>query len=347
MNGDGVAPAGAGVARDLAAPPRPGALSRVFQLVGDRMLLVEREFDSYLRSEIPLIQEIGSYLAESGGKRIRPALLLLAARSGDRRDDRDVLYAAVFELIHTATLVHDDIVDGADTRRGRRAVHGRWGSRVTVLLGDYLYIKSMNEALSADDLRVIQVLADITRRMIEGELIQVDCEGELDLSESRYLDIARRKTAFLFSGCCRVGAMVGGLPAAAQEALADYGLNLGMAFQITDDILDLTATEAVLGKPAASDLREGKLTLPMIYLLRDGGPDARRAVAAVVEDSGFGRVSAAEIRRQLDASGALQRARDRAGDYAARAAGCLAVLPASPARDLLVELPAFVLGRDR
>ena len=339
------AEAGRPLAKAGAAPGPRAALARILDLVGDRMMAVEREFDSYLRSEIPLIERIGRYISESSGKRIRPALLLLAAKLGARRDDRDVLYASVFELIHTATLVHDDVVDEATTRRGRRSVNRRWGNHVTVLLGDYLYIKSMNMSLTADDLRVVKILGDITQKMIAGELIQADHDGSLDVAVDDYLDIIRRKTAFLFAGCCRVGALVGGQRPHAEEALAQFGLNLGMAFQITDDILDLTSDEATLGKPVASDLREGKVTLPLIYLLRRGDPRHRAAVAAVVEAGDFRRVAPDEIRQFLAAEGTLEEARALAGEYASRAERCLDSFPPSPVLNCLRDLPGFVLRR--
>jgi len=326
---------------------REASLARVFRLVGAEMLAVEREFESYLRSEIPLIAQIGRYISQSGGKRIRPALLLLAAKVGEAKDDRSVLYASVFELIHTATLVHDDVIDEAATRRGRRSINGRWGNHVTVLLGDYLYIKSMNMALTADDLRVIKILADITQKMIEGELIQADRSGDLDLDEEGYLEIARRKTADLFSGCCRVGALVGGQSSEGEEALASFGLNLGMAFQIVDDLLDLTASESTLGKPVASDLREGKVTLPLIYLLRRADPGVRAKVAAVLEDGTFGRVGREEILELVLRAGALEQARALAQDYAKRAGAALAGFPASPALACLEDLPGFVVRRAR
>jgi len=334
-------------ARPGIAAAEAAALGRVLALVGDRMQAVEREFDSYLRSDIPLIAEIGRYLVQSGGKRIRPALLLLSARLGDACGDRDVLFASVFELIHTATLVHDDVIDQAATRRGQRSVNGRWGNQVTVLLGDYLYIKSMNTALTAEDLRVIQVLGDITQKMIEGELIQAGRNGAIDVAEEDYLEVVRRKTAFLFSGCCRVGGMVGGLPAEQQEALAAFGLNLGMAFQITDDILDLTASESSLGKPVASDLREGKLTLPLIYLLRGCSPADREKVAAILADGDFGRVRPDEILRMLRQHGSLSQARTLAEEYAAQAIERLLPFPPSPARQCLLDIPPFIVGRER
>jgi octaprenyl-diphosphate synthase len=325
---------------------REEALARVHALVGDRLVAVEREFASYLDSEIPLIAEIGRYISRSGGKRIRPALLLLASRLGRYAGDGDVLFASVFELIHTATLVHDDVIDGASMRRGQRSVNGEWGNHVTVLLGDYLYIKSMQMALTADDIRFIKVLADITLKMIEGELIQADRNGRVDVSEDEYLDLIRRKTAFLFSGCCRVGAMLSGQEAAGVEDLAAYGLHLGMAFQIIDDVLDLTGTAEQLGKPVASDLRDGKVTLPLIYLL-EKDPSQRDRVAAVLEAGSFEGTSREELLSALAETGSLDRTRRLARDFAARALSHLESFPPSPVRDCLAELPGFVVHRQR
>ena len=188
-----------------------------------------------------------------------------------------MLYASVVEFIHTATLVHDDIVDDSELRRGRQAVHSRWGNDVTVLLGDYLYIKSMALALTQDSLDIIRLLCDVTLRMIEGELFQLTKNGDVDLTEDEHFEIIRRKTAYLFGGCAEIGGMLGDVGAEERKALRDYGFNLGVAFQLVDDLLDLTGREEVLGKPIGSDLREGKLTLPFIHLLRagrTGGPGA-------------------------------------------------------------------------
>jgi octaprenyl-diphosphate synthase len=204
----------------------------------------------------------------------------------------------------------------------------------------------MNVALTADDLRVIQILAQVTQRMIEGELIQADRIGSVDVTEADYLEIVGRKTADLFSGCCRVGALLGAQSSERQTALAEFGLNLGMAFQITDDILDLTSTESALGKPVASDLREGKVTLPLIYLMRRGDPTIRDQIATVVADRGFTRVSHDEIRATLHREGTIEEARELASAYARRAETCLELFPRSAARDCLLELPRFAVERE-
>jgi len=245
-------------------------LKEIVQLVEDDLVKVEELFEVQCRSDVGLVGEIGRYIREGGGKRIRPALLLLACRACGFRGERAIVLASVVEFIHTATLLHDDIIDQATVRRGRRSVNSRWGNDITVLLGDFLYTKSMSMALSQDNLRILRLLSDVTLRMIEGELLEIERNGDLTMREADHIDIIRRKTADLFSACMRIGAMLGEAGEEREAALASYGLNLGVCFQMVDDLLDFTADEKVLGKPVASDLREGKLTLPVIYLLRRG-----------------------------------------------------------------------------
>ena len=332
-----------------APPPRlsslPPGLPAIIALVADKLLLVEEDCRRNLRSEFGPIDELGRYLAQGGGKRVRPVLLLLASQMCGYKGDRDVLFASVFEFIHTATLVHDDVIDQADLRRGRGSMNARWGNELTVLLGDYLYIKSMNMALVADDIRIIKILASITLKMIEGELISDRRRWDIDLSEQEHLEIMRRKTAFLFSGCGQVAGVLSGVASEKVEALAEYGMNLGMAFQIVDDLLDFTADQSVLGKPVASDLREGKLTLPLIYLLEAGETSHRAMVQAVLDERDFKSVSRDEIVALLKTAKTLQRTRELALSYARRAREALAVFDPCPAREALRTLPDFVVSR--
>src|SRR5204862_3592418 len=214
---------------------------------------VEREFVRHIQSRVALIPEMGRYIQKSGGKRVRPAVLLMAARLSGYTGDRAVLYASVVEFIHTATLVHDDIIDDADLRRGRMAVHSRWGNDITVLLGDYLYIKSMALALTHDTLDIVRVLCDVTLKMIEGELYQLTKNGDADISEDEHFDIIRRKTAYLFGGCAQIGGMLGKVSREQEIALRDYGFNLGVTFQLVDDLLDFIGDAAAVGKPVGSD----------------------------------------------------------------------------------------------
>src|SRR3984893_2986963 len=255
-------------------------LSQIFDPIRADLEKVDREFGRHVQSQIDLIPKIGQYIQTSGGKRMRPALLLMAARLCGYEGDRAIVYAAVVEFIHTATLVHDDIIDGSELRRGRLAVHSRWGNDITVLLGDYLYIKSMALALTLDALEIIRLLCDVTLRMIEGELYQLTKNGDADITEDEHFDIIRRKTAYLFGGCGQIGGMLGKVGDAKEQALREYGFNLGVAFQLVDDLLDFTGDAAALGKPVGGDLREGKMTLPLIHLLRQDEP----AGASIVRD---------------------------------------------------------------
>ena len=321
-------------------------LKEIVALVEDDLAKVEELFEEQVRSDVGLLAEMGRYIQQGGGKRIRPALLLLGSRLCGYRGERAILLASVVEFIHTATLLHDDIIDQATVRRGRRSVNSRWGNDITVLLGDFLYTKSMSMALSQDNLRILRLLSDVTLRMIEGELLEIERNGDLGMREADHVDIIRRKTADLFSACMRIGAMLGEGGEEREAALASYGLNLGVCFQMVDDLLDFTADEKVLGKPAASDLREGKLTLPVIYLLRRGGDREAGLVTTVLADRGFDRVSRDELVRAARENGALEEARAEAERYAAAARADLAGFERSPYREALQALPDFILARD-
>ncbi len=322
-------------------------LKDILQLVEEDLSRVEELFAEHTRSDVGLVGEIARYVQEGGGKRIRPALLLLACRLCDHRSDNAILLASVVELIHTATLLHDDIIDEATVRRGRRSVNSRWGNDITVLLGDFLYTKSMGMALSQDNLRVLRLLSEVTLRMIEGELLEIERFADLAVREEDHIDIIRRKTADLFSACMRIGAILGGVGETRERALAAYGLDLGVCFQMVDDLLDFTAEEDVLGKPVANDLREGKLTLPVIFLLRSTNGAAREAVSQVVEDRGFRRVSREQLLGIARDGGALEQARRLAERYAVAARGHLQAFERSPYREALAILPDFILARDR
>jgi len=321
-------------------------LKEIVQLIGDDLAKVEDFFEEQVRSDIPLIAEVGRYIRDGGGKRIRPALLLLSCRLSGYRGERAVLLAAVVEFIHTATLLHDDIIDEATVRRGRRSVNSRWGNDLTVLLGDFLYTKSMSMALSQDNLRILQLLSDVSLSMIEGEILEIQRHADLRVTADDHLDIIRRKTAALFSACLRIGAMLAEAGEAKERALASYGLNLGICFQMVDDLLDLTADEKVLGKPVANDLREGKLTLPAIFTLQRGGAAGLEKVRAVLADRGFARVSAQEIARLARDSGAIDEARALAERYAEAARRELQPFEPSRYREALQALPDFILARD-
>jgi octaprenyl-diphosphate synthase len=322
-------------------------LAQIFGPIREDLEAVEQEFVRHIQSRVALIPEMGRYIQNSGGKRVRPAVLLMASRLSGYTGDRAVLYASVVEFIHTATLVHDDIIDGADLRRGRLAVHSRWGNDITVLLGDYLYIKSMAMALTQDSLEIIRLLCDVTLRMIEGELYQLTKTGDVDITEEEHFEIIRRKTAFLFGGCAQIGGMLGRVSPEQEIALRDYGFNLGIAFQLVDDLLDYTADAAALGKPVGGDLREGKVTLPIILLLRRGGAEASRLIRDVVRDRTVAPDQWRDILRLLKEHGSTELAYEAALDYASRAKSCMSVFPPSQEREALLALTDYVVSRDR
>jgi octaprenyl-diphosphate synthase len=323
-------------------------LAQIFEPVRNELARVEREFAKYLESRVELIPQMGRYIQMSGGKRVRPAVLLLSARMCGYTGDKAVLNAAVVEFIHTATLVHDDIIDDAETRRGRLAAHSRWGNDVTVLLGDYLYIRSMAMALTQDTLEVVRLLCDVTLRMIEGELYQLTKTGDATITEEEHFEIIQRKTAFLFSGCAEIGGLLGNCSDEQRVALREYGFNLGIAFQIVDDVLDYTADEDALGKPIGGDLREGKVTLPMILLLQRAGPETAHLVQGVVMDRAVTPEAWRTIKELLAHHGAIDAAFERAVTYARRAKQHLsAAFPPSTERDGLMALTDYVLSRDR
>jgi octaprenyl-diphosphate synthase len=333
----------------------------MFEPIRDDLKQVEREFARHVQSQVALIPTIGNYIQDGGGKRIRPAVLLMAARMAgytsnptagsavraESREDAAVLYASVIEFIHTATLVHDDIIDESELRRGREAVHTRWGNHVTVLFGDFLYLKSMSLALTQDSLDIIRLLCDVTLRIVEGEIYQLTKNGVVDLTEEEHFDIMRRKTAYLFAGSAKIGAMLGPTTREQQDALWDYGLNIGMAFQIADDVLDFTGEEVVLGKPVGGDLREGKVTLPVIHLLSRGDARADALIRKVVAERTVTIEEWREIRALLAQARSTEYARRIASDYIERAKKALYAFPPSDARDALMYLPDYVISRDR
>jgi octaprenyl-diphosphate synthase len=318
----------------------------IFELVRDDLALVEQELARQSAAAFEPVSEITTYLLGGGGKRLRPALLLLANGYAGPRSEGAIRLAAVVELLHSATLIHDDVIDSADTRRGRPSANSRWGNHRSVLAGDWLYMQSFQMALEERNFRILDVLIDLTQKMVEGELIQLAKIGRMDVTEEDALRLATYKTACLFSGCARLGAVLGGLEGAEEEALADYGQYAGLAFQMVDDLLDFTASAQQLGKPVLSDLKEGKVTLPLIYAMENGHREARELVARVLEEKEFASVRPETIVALVQESGALDRTRNLAHDYARRAKACIEGRSDSEFSRALLALPDFILERD-
>jgi octaprenyl-diphosphate synthase len=321
---------------------------RIFSLIALELAQVEDEFERQARSNVQVIDFIAEYLRASGGKRVRPALTILAnyAVGGAGGRYNSIRMATVMEFLHTATLVHDDIIDGADTRRDRPTVNAVYGNETAVLMGDWLYMSAFETSLAERSLPILDILTAVTRKMTEGELLQLDLLGRTDIGEAAYLDVLQRKTAYLFSACCEVGAILGEATEEQRTALRNYGLNLGTAFQLTDDLLDFTATDDALGKAAGVDLLAGKVTLPLIYLL-ENDPAAVPKIQAAISDGNYERVSRAELLNAVEAVGGLERARARADEFAEAARAALEVLPDSEYCDALRAIPTYVLERDR
>jgi octaprenyl-diphosphate synthase len=319
----------------------------VFDLLHDDLAAIEREFGADAISSVGAITEISEYLREGGGKRIRPSLLLLAARSLGYSERGMIRLGAVVEMVHTATLVHDDIIDAADTRRGRPSTNRTWGNGKCVLVGDWLYMQAFRVALEERSFRVLELLIGLTQQMVEGELLQMESLGKL-ISEREYSDLIYRKTACLFEVSMRLGAVLAGADRALEDTMGDYGRNLGLAFQIVDDVLDLTATEEVLGKPVASDLREGKATLAVIHTLDNGStPAERSAIQTVLSDQNFERVSHEEILRILQRNQSVNYAMQAAYGYSAAAQAAIAGLADSDYKRALQWMPEFVVAREK
>jgi octaprenyl-diphosphate synthase len=329
----------------------------IFDLVRDDLALVEQEIAAQNSAAIEPVAEIASYLREGGGKRLRPALLLLAAGAAGYRGPSAVRMGAVVEMIHSATLVHDDVIDGAQTRRGRPSTNARWGNHMSVLAGDWLYMQSFAMALRERNFAILDILIGLTQNMVEGELLQLTRLGRMDLTETDATELAYRKTACLFSGCARLGAVLGKQPKNIEDALAEYGRNAGLAFQLVDDLLDFTASPEQLGKPVLSDLKEGKVTLPLIFALEAEALDAdgksnghsrsegRQLVAKVLEERGFLSVRPEEITKLVKETGALARASNLAREYVSRAKASLEELPETEYRRALLAVPDFILDR--
>jgi octaprenyl-diphosphate synthase len=324
--------------------------SEVFDLLRDDLAAIEQEFSRQSASSVSVITDIAQYLIAGGGKRIRPLLLLLSAKSLGCTSHSRIRLGAVVEMLHTATLVHDDIIDEASTRRGRPSSNTTWGNSKCVLAGDWLYMQAFSSALEERNFHVLDLLISLTQQMVEGELLQIEKLGHL-INEEEYFDLIFRKTACLFKVSMQLGAAITphnfGDPTEIESQLGEYGRNLGLAFQIVDDVLDLTATEEVLGKPVASDLREGKATLAVIHALERGTGADREAIRTVLADRSFTRVSHPQILEILQRHASIDYAMDTACAYAEAARLSVADLPESEAKRALLWVPGFVTTRDR
>jgi octaprenyl-diphosphate synthase len=328
--------------------PTAASTPEIFALVEQDLRAVERELARESVASVESVTRIARHLQTSGGKRLRPSLLLLCARvagDGESAAQAAIELAAVVELLHAATLVHDDVIDVAQTRRGRPSTNVQWGNHTSVLAGDWLYMQAFQVALQLRNFHVLDLLIGLTQLMVEGELIQLERLGKIDITEADCMELADRKTAGLFSVCAKLGAIVAGAENGLEEKLGEFAWNLGMAFKLIDDVLDFNAEERVLGKPVGGDLREGKVTLPVVYALESATAEERRQVEAVLRDRAYERVKLTDVRAIVEDRGGIRRALDRAQQFSERAAQIAAELPETAFQRGLIALTELVVER--
>lgn len=314
-------------------------------LIDAELKNVELQFRKYLESDVGLIRKVGEYVLSSGGKRIRPALLLLSARMCGYEGNRHISIASVIEFIHTATLLHDDVVDDASLRRGIVSANKLWGNQASVLIGDYLFSKSFSIMVEDGDLDILRVLSGATTRIAEGEVMQLTSMSDLDMTEQRYIDVVKSKTAVLLATACQAGAILGKTSSAGEEALHDFGMDLGTAFQLIDDTLDYVSNEAQFGKSIGHDLEEGKVTLPLIHTLRQCSASEKEVIADVLlsdtlEDEDFRKVISL-----VRSYGGIDYTLETAGSYVSRGKARLDMFPESPGKNALLSLADYVVTR--
>ena len=323
--------------------PKIMELSAIRALIADDMQAVNRLILERLSSDVVLINQIGAYIVNSGGKRLRPMIVLLAARAAGYQGDRHIDLAAIIEFIHTATLLHDDVVDESSMRRSQETANSVWGNAASVLVGDFLYSRSFEMMVAIQRMPVMDILSSATNRIAEGEVLQLlNCHNP-DATEQEYLDVIRRKTATLFEAGARLGAVIADSTKEQELAMAAYGLHLGIAFQLIDDVLDYSSSHGELGKNIGDDLAEGKPTLPLIQALKTGTPEQSAALRQAVESGGLEHI--ATVMRTIATTGAIDYTAALATQQAQMAKQALKAVPDSPYRDALGALADFAVNR--
>jgi len=320
-------------------------MESVLALIGEDLKNVELQFKKDLQSDVPLIRKVGEYVLSSGGKRIRPALLLLSANLCGYRGDRHVPLASVIEFIHTATLLHDDVVDNANLRRGLASANTLWGNEASVLVGDFLFSKSFSLMVRDGDLAVLKVLSNATTIIAEGEVLQLVCMSDLDITEERYIEVVKCKTAILLSAACQAGAILGGTSPELEVALRDFGMELGIAFQLIDDTLDYIASEEQFGKSIGHDLEEGKITLPLIHTLRQCTPEEKARIADIIDKDLLDKDDFDSVFGLVGKYGGIDYALATAKDYIYRSKMRLHIFEDSPGKTALLNLADYIVTR--
>jgi octaprenyl-diphosphate synthase len=322
----------------------------IFDLIHDELEQVEKRITVESVASVEAVTAIAQYLQSSGGKRLRPTLLLISSKliqsNGNSSSSTAIQLGAVVELLHAATLVHDDVIDAAETRRGRPSTNVKWGNHTCVLAGDWLYMQAFQIALRERNFQILDLLIGLTQMMVEGELLQLDRIGKIDVTEADCMELVDRKTACLFSVCARLGALAGHADPQTQERLGEYAWNLGMAFQLVDDVLDFTAREKTLGKPVGGDLREGKVTLPLVYALERAAPAERRLVETILRQRNYEEVRFSQVLALLEKYRGIERVKERAQTFTDKARHIINEFPESPYQRALLAVTELVTERD-
>lgn len=318
---------------------------RIYSRIQKDLQRIEAEIDRHLTSSVPLISTIGRHIMGSGGKRLRPLLVILSARLCGYEGNHDVALAVVFEFLHAATLLHDDVVDSAEFRRNQPAANKIWGNPGVVLVGDFLYSKSILMTVAYNNIHILQALSEATTEMAEGEVLQLIHADNLEIAEGEYLEVITRKTAALISAACQVGAIFGGARGEKEKALKSYGHHLGIAFQLIDDTLDYMGSSQELGKPIGNDIQQGKATLPLIYALRNGSEKQSKLLLDVFSSASIQPEDFDQVRELVIRSGGIEYTRRMAEDYVRRAKEVIQIFPYHPVRDILCDIADYVICR--
>ncbi len=321
-------------------------LQDVFDIYDERLKLVETKIMELFRNRAPVIPLVGSYIISSGGKRLRPLFHLISADIAGYRGDAHIEIAGIIESIHTASLLHDDVVDTAEVRRGKPSANAVWGNQIVVLVGDFLYSNALRMAVLQKNQRIMETLSEATTRMTEGELLQLNRIGDPEISEDEYLEIISAKTGALISAACRIGAILGGLPEEKERALAAFGMKTGIVFQMADDILDYMAVEDDLGKKICKDLDEGKITLPLLYLLRAADDDELREIKGIIKDDPA-EGGAGKVMKLLKKYNAIDASFEKAQSLIEEAKAELSIFSDSRARESLLTIADYSLRRGK
>ena len=319
------------------------SIDEIYHLVAPDMEQVNNCIQARLHSEVALIDQIGAYIVNSGGKRLRPIIHLLATRAYGYQDNQHIDLAAIIEFIHTATLLHDDVVDGSQLRRGEATANNQWGNEASVLLGDFLYSRAFEMMVDANDMRIMDIMSHTTNTIAEGEVLQLLNCHDAETTESRYMDVVSRKTARLFQAAARIGAVLGQQDETIENALADYGLHLGVAFQLIDDVLDYSASPEDTGKNLGDDLAEGKPTLPLIHAIHKGTPSQANLIRKAIENGGHDNMQA--VCAVIETTGAIPYTAQAAKKEADSAINALKPLPESAYKEALYALAEFSVSR--